>query len=113
MYDVAITGIGIVSVLGTGIDKVSEALKQEKSGVFFDQNRLDVGFRSGLTGAITDFEIPALSRKQRKTMTEFTLWAYGAALEALAMSGLTDKEIRSHRSGLIIGNDTTSLANIE
>jgi len=113
MYNVAITGIGIVSVLGTGIDKVSEALKQGKSGVIFDQSRLDVGFRSGLTGAITDFETPALSRKQRKTMTEFTLWAYGAAQEALAMSGLTDEEIRSHRSGLIIGNDTTTLANIE
>lgn len=113
MHEVAITGIGIVSVLGTEIDKITEALKHGRSGVVFDQSRLDVGFRSGLTGIITDFITPALSRKQRKTMTEFTLWAYGAAQDALAMSGLSEEEVRSLRTGLIIGNDTTTLANIE
>ena len=113
MNDVVITGLGIVSVLGTGIHKVTDALKNGQSGVIFDQSRLDVGFRSGLTGLIDDFEVPPLSRKQRKTMTEFTLWAYGAALEALQMSGLTDDDVHSHRTGLIIGNDTTTLANIE
>jgi len=113
MHEVAVTGIGIVSVLGTGVDKVAAGLKQGKSGVVFDQSRLDIGFRSGLTGVISDFEVPSLSRKQRKTMTEFTLWAYGAAKEALAMSGLNDDDIHSQRTGLIIGNDTTTLANIE
>ncbi len=113
MYHVAITGIGIVSVLGTGINKVTEALQNGTSGIVFDQRRLDVGFRGALTGAITDFIRPDLPRKQRKTMTEFTLWAYTAAREAIDMSGLTDDEIRSRKTGLIIGNDTTTLANIE
>ncbi len=113
MYEVAITGIGIVSVLGSGVKKVNEALQKGTSGIVFDPSRLERGFRGALTGAITDFTTPDLPRKQRKTMTEFTLWAYAAAKEALDMSGLTEEEIRSRETGLIIGNDSTTLANIE
>jgi len=113
MYEVAITGIGIVSVLGTGIKKVSTALQSGASGIVFDPKRLEIGFRSGLTGKITDFERPDLPRKQRKTMTEFTLWAYTAAKEALDISGLEEADVRSSHTGLIIGNDSTTLANIE
>lgn len=114
MHEVAITGIGIVSVLGTGVEKVAAALQAGKSGVVFDAERLNVGFRSGLTGKIKDFTVPDnLSRKQKKTMTEFTVWAYAAAQEALHMSGLTDDDIHSQRTGLIIGNDTTTVANVK
>lgn len=113
MYEVAITGIGIVSVLGTGVSKVADALKNNRSGIVLDETRIDIGFRGALTGLIDDYQIPALSRKQKKTMTEFTLWAYSAAREAIEMSGLSEEEIRSRRTGLIIGNDTTTLANIE
>ncbi len=113
MRRVAITGIGIVSCLGTGVEKVAESLKNGKSGIRFLPERLDIGYRSGLSSVIDDFEPPKLSRKQRKTMTEFSIQAYAAALEAIKMSGWSENEIQHEKTGLIIGNDSSGLANIE
>jgi 3-oxoacyl-[acyl-carrier-protein] synthase-1 len=113
MYEVAITGIGIVSCLGTGCHKVGESLKQGKSGIIFSQERKELGFRSCLTGHISDFVPPALSLKKTKTMTEFTLQAYAASLEAVGMAGWSDEEIQAPETGLLFGNDSSTLANAE
>ena len=89
MYRVAITGIGIVSCLGNTINQVAESLRLGKSGIVVDDERNRLGFRSSLTGIIRDFNAKNyLSRKQRKTMTDFAIQAYAAVAEALAISGL-------------------------
>ncbi|MDH3974983.1 MAG: beta-ketoacyl-[acyl-carrier-protein] synthase family protein [Deltaproteobacteria bacterium] len=111
MHQVAITGIGIVSCLGTGTEKVLQALKEGRSGIVLDEERKEAGFRSALTGRIEDFKKPGLERKKYRTMTDFGIQAYGAALEAIAMAGWNESEIKSDKTGLIIGNDSTTLAN--
>jgi len=111
MHKVAITGIGIVSCLGTGHKKVLSALKEGRSGIVVDEERKRVGFRSALTGQINDFTKPKLERKKYRTMTEFGIQAYGAALEAIEMAGWSDSEVKNEKTGLIIGNDSTTLAN--
>lgn len=113
MYNVAITGIGIVSCLGTGRQKVSQSLCEGKSGIRLDPKRQELGFRSALTGVIDDFIPPDLDRKKRKTLTLFGLQAYGSALEAIEMAGWQEDEIRNSQTGLIIGNDSSTLAIIE
>ncbi len=113
MFDVAITGIGIVSALGTGINKVTDSLREGKSGIRFDQERLDIGFRGALTGHIDDFVPPKLSRKKLKTMPEFVIWAYSATLEALEMAGLQAEDLQNPETGLIVGNDSSTLPNVE
>ncbi len=112
MYQVAITGIGIISSIGNGTDKVADSIKNGKSGIIFDEKRKEVGLRSGLTGQIKDFSPPHLDRKKTKTLTEYGIYCYAAAIEAIKMSGLSDEEIRSERTGLIIGNDSSAIANI-
>jgi 3-oxoacyl-[acyl-carrier-protein] synthase-1 len=109
MYDVAITGIGVVSCIGIGIKKVEESLKK---GLHSHEREL-LGFRGCLTGYIKDFKPPEVERKKRKTMTEFCLQAYAAALDAIEMAGWSEEEIKSYKTGLIIGNDSTAIANIE
>ncbi|MBE9504896.1 MAG: beta-ketoacyl-[acyl-carrier-protein] synthase family protein [Proteobacteria bacterium] len=111
MHEVAITGIGVVSTLGTGREKVSKSLQEGKSGITLAPERSEIGFRSALTGHIDDFIRPKLSRKQCRTMTEFALQAYAAASEAIEEAGWTEDEIKSDRTGLIIGNDSSTLAN--
>ncbi len=113
MYEVAITGIGVVSCLGIGREAVQASLREGRSGIVFDQERKDLGFRGCLTGRIEGYKRPDLDRKKRKTMTDFTLWTYSAAAEAIETAGWRDEEIRSPETGLIVGNDSTSLANIE
>ena len=112
MYDVAITGIGIVSSIGIGTREVVNSLCEGRSGIQYDPQRLDIGFRGALTGVIKNYSLPDLSRKKRKTMTEFTQHAYTAALEAIAMSGLNQEEITNEKTGLIIGNDSSTIANV-
>lgn len=113
MYRVAITGIGIVSCLGNDIKSVATALKEGRSGIISDPQRVELGFRSPLTGQISDFDTSVLSRKQRKSMPDFAVWTYATAQDALAMAGLSAEAIQNERSGLLYGCDSSCLAAIE
>lgn len=114
MNRIAITGIGIISTLGNDTDTVSKALYTGKSGITVDPERQALGFSSPLTGAIRDFApLPDLGRKQRKTMPDFAVWAFTAAMEALTMSGLDPQDLKNDRTGLIFGSDSSSIAAIE
>jgi 3-oxoacyl-[acyl-carrier-protein] synthase I len=114
MHRVAITGVGIVSCLGSDREQVSAALRGGRSGIVCDDERRRLGFRSPLTGAVREFDPTArLSRKQRKTMPDFAIQAFHAAGDALAMAGLADEEIRNPETGLIFGCDSSCLAAVE
>ncbi|PNU20691.1 beta-ketoacyl synthase [Geothermobacter hydrogeniphilus] len=113
MQRVAITGIGIVSCLGSDLSTVEKALQEGRSGIVVDPRRIELGFRSPLTGTISDCDLSLLSRKQRKSMPDFAQWAYVAATDALKMAGLSAEEIRNPRCGLIFGCDSSCLAAVE
>lgn len=113
MYRVAITGVGIVSCLGNDLQTVGKALREGQSGIVADPQRLELGFRSSLTGRIANFDPSILSRKQRKSMPEFAVWSYATARDALAMAGLSAAAIENDRTGLIYGCDSSCLAAIE
>lgn len=109
-----ITGIGIVSSLGTGIQKVSTGLRAGKSGIVIDQVRREYGFRSALTGVISDLDpLNYLDRKQRKTMPEYGIWAYAAIEEAIENSDLPRDNLKSNMAGIIFGNDSSALTAVE
>lgn len=114
MNRVAITGIGIVSCLGRRPDEVREALRSGRSGIGVDESRLALGFRSPLTGLIRGFDPgEILSRKQRKSMPDFAVWAYAAATDAAAAAGLAPEELRNERTGLIFGCDSSCRSSVE
>ena len=114
MYKVAITGMGIISCLGVNVEAVSASLRAGKSGIVVDERRRELGFRSPLTGTVKDFKPHGtLSRKQLKTMPDFAVQAYSAAMDALAMSGLSFEEIRNGETGLVFGCDSSCIAAIE
>ncbi len=111
----AITGMGIVSCLGTDLDTVAQSLEQGKSGIILDPEREALGFRSPLTARLPEISPKAegLSRKLLRTMCEPALYATVAARKAVSDSGLTEDEIRSPRCGVIFGNDSTIRAGVE
>ncbi len=111
---VAITGVGIVSCLGCDRAAVTAALRAGASGIVVDEERVKLGFRSPLTARIDGFDGSAvLGRKQRKSMTEFTLQAYAAASDALDQAQLERERLRSEDCGLIFGCDSSCIAAIE
>ncbi|HEY5995861.1 MAG TPA: beta-ketoacyl synthase N-terminal-like domain-containing protein, partial [Candidatus Deferrimicrobiaceae bacterium] len=114
MHRVAITGIGIVSVLGSTIDTVAESLRTGRSGIVADPGRTALGFRSPLTGEIAGFDPRAfLTKKQCKTMPDFAVQAYAAAADAIRASGLSPAEIENDETGLVFGCDSSCLAAVE
>lgn len=111
---VAITGVGIISCLGCDTPTVTQALREGRSGIVVDPQRIELGFRSPLTGQINGFdEKKVLGRKERKSMPLFAVQAYASAREALTMAGLDDEALRNPDTGLIYGCDSSCLAAIE
>ncbi|MFA9394155.1 MAG: beta-ketoacyl synthase [Halodesulfovibrio sp.] len=115
MHRVAITGIGIVSCLGLDLDSVQKSLRLGKSGIQIVKQREDMGFFSPLSGVIDGFDYAGcgLTRRQRKTMPNFTIQAYSAVTQALTKAGLQAEDIQNARTGLIFGNDSTARAQVE
>ena len=109
MKRVVITGMGIYSCLGNGLDAVRESLYNGKSGIVFDPVRKEMGFRSALTSYL---EVPdlkkVLSRSQRVYMPEQAKYAYVATAEALKNAGIDQDYLDSHEVGLMYGNDSSA-----
>ena len=111
---VVITGMGIYSCLGTSLEEVTESLRQGKSGIIFDEERKEFGFKSALTGTVPQADLkPYLSRRQRITIGEETEYAYLATKEAMKNAGLTEDFFKTNEVGIIYGNDSVSKAIIE
>ena len=49
---VVITGMGIWSCLGQNLKEVKESLHAGRSGIGLERERLEYGYRSGLTGIV-------------------------------------------------------------
>lgn len=111
---VVITGMGIYSCIGTSLDEVRASLYAGKSGIVFDPERKEYGFRSALTGLVPSPELKALlHRRQRVTMGEETEYAYIATLEALREANISLEFFNEREIGLIFGNDSVSKAIID
>ncbi len=113
MQRVVITGIGIISCLGTDPDTVARSLYEGRSGVVRDEERLALGFASGLTGKVVFDATTRFSRKQRKTMPDFAMQACAAAMDALQHAGLDPSEVKNDRNGLVFGCDSSALSAVE
>ncbi|MBN1506032.1 MAG: beta-ketoacyl-[acyl-carrier-protein] synthase family protein [Sedimentisphaerales bacterium] len=114
MDRVAITGVGIISCLGTDKDTVARRLYRGESAIEVDPERVALGFRSPLTTRIPGFDAAQyLSRKARKTMADFAVQAYAAAADAIRDARLAPEDLQNDRTGLIFGCDSSCMAAIE
>ena len=100
---VAITGLGIVSPIGSNAGEVTDSLRAGRSGIVKSDIYEEMGFRSHVHGAPDiDFE-DHIDRKLRRFMGDGAAYGYIAMQEAIASSGLPDDKIRSERTGLVAG----------
>ncbi|SHI68154.1 beta-ketoacyl-[acyl-carrier-protein] synthase family protein [Flavobacterium terrae] len=111
---VVITGMGIYSCIGTSLDEVKNSLYEGKSGIIYDEERKQFGFRSALTGSVPKPDLKnLLNRRQRISVGEETEYAYMATIEALKNANIEDAYFDENEVGIIYGNDSVSLAIIE
>jgi len=111
---VVITGIGLYSCIGIGKENVLESLRTGRSGIIFDQERVEFGYRSALTGMVEDPDLkPYLSRRERIGMHQPAMFAYMSTREALEQAKLDIDFLDNNETGIIYGNDSTAGAVIE
>lgn len=111
---VVITGIGIWSCIGKNIAEVKESLYNGRSGIGLEQERLDYGYQSGLTGIVERPKLKGvIDRRLRTGLSEEAEYAYMASKEAFEQSGIDDQYLRENEIGIIFGNDSSAKPVIE
>ena len=111
---VVITGIGLITPLGSGVQKSWAALLEGRSGIgvisSFDSSSLPVH----IAGEVRDFD-PAdyIEAKEIKKMDRFIHFALAASQMAMDDSGLKVTEANAERVGVIIGSGIGGLPAIE
>ena len=114
MNRVVITGMGIYSCIGSNLDEVKESLYKGKSGIVFDAERKEFGYRSALTGMVAEPDLKKLlSRRQRISMGEEAQFAYLSTIEALKNAGISQDFLDINEVGILFGNDSTARSVIE
>ncbi len=101
---VVVTGVGLVTPLGVGVDETWSALLAGKSGIGeitrFDTTR----FATRIAGEVKGFQAADfLPKKDAKRLQPFIAYAVAAARMALADSGLTITEENGPRIGVLTG----------
>ena len=113
MQRVVVTGMGIVSSLGTNCDEVLESLKTAKSGIKFDESYEEMGLRSHVSGQIPEFDSSeVIDRKMKRFMADAAIYSAVALDEAIKQSGLTKEQVSNPRTGLIMGSGGASNQNV-
>jgi len=107
--------MGIWSCLGTDIETVKQSLYEGKSGIGLFPERLEYGYRSGLSGIVEEPVITKqmIDRHTRAGMSEEARYAYMASRQAFEQAAITDKYLRENEVGCIFGNDSSAKPVIE
>jgi 3-oxoacyl-[acyl-carrier-protein] synthase-1 len=109
MRRVVVTGLGIVSSLGNNKAEVKDSLYHGRSGITFQPEYAERGFRSQVAGNIKNLDIEALiDRKLLRFMAKGHAYAWIALQEAIADSQLPPELISNVRTGMIVGAGGTS-----
>ena len=110
MKNVVVTGMGIVSCIGSDIQEVLSSLKNGKSGITKNLTYEEMGFRSHVSGAVNINLSELIDRKTLRFMSDASGFGYIAAQEALLNASLNLEEMNASRIGIVAGSGGASSA---
>jgi 3-oxoacyl-[acyl-carrier-protein] synthase-1 len=104
MRRVAVTGLGIICPIGNSAQEVIASLREARSGLARSDVYRQMGFRAQVEGSLkVDLE-STIERRARRFMGDGAAYNYLAMQQAVADSGLEEKDIVNERTGLIMGS---------
>jgi 3-oxoacyl-[acyl-carrier-protein] synthase II len=111
---VVVTGVGLVTPLGVGIDNVWERILKGESGIV-PNSRFDVAqHETKFAGQVRDFKPEYyISPKEIKRMDLFIQYALGATKIAMEDSGLDMSKEDAERVGVVVGTGLGGLPTLE
>src|SRR6201984_610213 len=111
---VVVTGVGLVTPLGTGIEKNWEGLMAGRSGVGMISRFEVTDYPTRIAGEVRDFDpLDWIEKKDVRKMDLFIQYAMATAEQAMRQSGLQIDENHGDRCGALIGNGIGGLCTIE
>jgi 3-oxoacyl-[acyl-carrier-protein] synthase II len=114
MRRVVVTGVGVVSPLGTGNGKNWDALTAGRSGIGLITRFDAADFPVRIAGEVKDFVAEEfIDKKEIKKMDLFIQYALGAAHFAMEDSGFQVTEENAERVGVLVGAGLGGLPSIE
>ncbi|AAL53138.1 3-oxoacyl-(acyl-carrier-protein) synthase i [Brucella melitensis bv. 1 str. 16M] len=112
MRRVVVTGMGIVSSIGSNTEEVTASVREAKSGISRAEEYAKLGFRCQVHGA-PDIDIESLvDRRAMRFHGRGTAWNHIAMDQAIADAGLTEEEVSNERTGIIMGSGGPSTRTI-
>ena len=113
---VVVTGMGIVSPVGSTIDSAWNAMCNGRSGIKTIES-FDAGhMKTRIAGEVIDFDVSSyLTPREAKRMDKFVHYGFAAAVDAMEDAGLTgeDSGVDPERIGCAIGSGIGGLKTIE
>ena len=104
MRRVVITGMGIVSPLGSNVGEVTESLYRGRSGIVHAEDYARLGFRCQVHGAPKIDIGEILDRRTTRFMGTGAAWNYIAMMQAIEDAGLEKAEITNPGTGIVMGS---------
>ena len=111
---VVVTGLGVVSPVGIGVQPAWSNLIAGKSGITRITKFDPSNFSSQVAGEVKDFDVSQyLPAKEARRMDTFIQYGLAAAIEAVKDSGIEATEENAERIGVSIGSGIGGLSLIE
>ncbi len=111
---VAITGIGIVSPLGVGIEKNWKAALEGRGGIALISKFDTSGYSSKIAGEVKDFDpLDFIEKKEIRKMDPFIQYAVSAAQLAAEDSFIKPALLEGERTGVYVGSGIGGIGTIE
>jgi 3-oxoacyl-[acyl-carrier-protein] synthase-1 len=104
MRRVVITGIGIVSSIGTSAAEVEASLRAGKSGIVFAPDYAEHGFRCRVHGQPNIVLEDHIDKRDLRFMGDGAAYTFIAMDQAVKDSGLAPEDISNDRTGIIVGS---------
>jgi len=111
---VVVTGLGLITPLGVGVEKNWEALLAGRSGIGLITRFDTSDFPTKIAGEVTDFDpLDWIEKKDVRKMDLFIQYAMGAAEQAMRQSGFQITEDNADNVGVLVGVGIGGLCTIE
>jgi 3-oxoacyl-[acyl-carrier-protein] synthase II len=111
---VVITGLGIVSPVGSNIDSAWDNIVNGRSGIGRITRFDPSAFNAQIAGEVKDFDVTQyMSGKEAKQMDTFIHYGVAAGLQAWHDAGIEINESNADRIGAIVGSGIGGLPRIE
>ncbi|MGB5256771.1 MAG: beta-ketoacyl-ACP synthase II [Woeseiaceae bacterium] len=111
---VVITGMGIVSPVGSRLDDAWQAVCEGRSGISVIDDFDTSAFPTRIAGIVRDFDVDAyLSKKDQRKNDPFIHYGVAAAMDAISDAGLEITEENGHTIGIAMGSGIGGIKYIE